>query len=187
MYTLLVLTALAQQPVPPADNGPSGMPPEQVMASIDAKGKLTIVHVACNCYGPAAQETTLDVPAKNGEKAAKVKVKVSSVMVTTAELPAKHVEAYTADGTRVEPEKLAKLLAKEKMVLLAMDNKKVDPALLQLYKDDTIVLVPPTNVLSIGTSSAMMMPGPGTSAPIAEPTAPVPPPERKVPEKDEKE
>lgn len=182
MYTLLVLTALAQQPVPPADNGPGGMQPEQVMASIDAKGKLTIVYVTCNCYGPASQEATLDVPAKNGEKAAKVKVKVSSVTVTTAELPAKHVEAYTADGTRVEPEKLAKLLAKEKMVLVAMDGKKVDPALLQLYKDDTIVLVPPANVLNMGAGAAMVMPA-MPYAPVPEP-APVPPPPGKIREKE---
>jgi hypothetical protein len=154
MYTLLLLTAMAQ-PVPPPPPGlpadaPGGIAPEQVMASIDAKGKLTIVHVTCNCYGPATQETTVEVPAKKDEKPTKVKVKISSVVMTTAELPAKHVEAYTAGGERIETEKLAKLLAKERTVLVAMDGKKVDPFHLQLYKDDTIVLVPPPNTLNMG-------------------------------------
>src|SRR5579872_4738323 len=115
MYTLLVLAALAQPPVPvepaPPAQAASGMAPEQMMASIDAKGKLTIVHVACNCYGPGTQEMTVDVPGKKDDKPTKVKVKVSSVMMTTYGLPAKVVEAYTAGGERIEAEKLAKLLA----------------------------------------------------------------------------
>jgi hypothetical protein len=154
MYTLLLLSALAQPvepPVPPQPGDlPGGMAPEQVMACIDAKGNLTIVHVTCNCYGPATQETTVEVPAKKDEKPTKVKVKMSSVVMTTVELPAKHVEAYTAGGERIEPEKLAKMLAKERSVLVAMDGKKVDPFHLQLYKDDTIILVPPANTLNMG-------------------------------------
>ncbi len=150
MYTLLVLTALAQPGAPPAEAAPSGTPPEQVLATIDAKGKLTIIHVACNCYGPAVQENTVEVPGKKDEKPTKVKVKISSVTMTTAELPAKAVQAYTVDGSQIEPEKLAKLLAKERTVLVATDGKKVDPALLQLYKGDTIVLVPPANALNLG-------------------------------------
>ena len=68
MYTLLVLLALAQPPMPPQPaNAPSGTAPEQVVASIDAKGKFTIVHVTCNCYGPA-QENTVEVPGKEGRE-----------------------------------------------------------------------------------------------------------------------
>ena len=64
MYTLLVFAALAQPVPPPAETGPSGTPPEQVLATIDAKGKLTIVHVTCNCYGPAVQENTVEMPGR---------------------------------------------------------------------------------------------------------------------------
>jgi hypothetical protein len=179
VYTLLLLTALAQ-PVEPAvppqpGNAPGGMAPEQVLASIDAKGKLTIVHVSCNCYGPMAQENTVEVPGKKDEKPTKVKVKVSSVVMTTAELPAKHVEAYTAGGERIEPEKLAKLLAKERTVLVATDGKKVDPFHLQLYKDDTIVLVPPANTLNMGGATGAY--GIGVTPAEAVPV-PVPPVDR---------
>jgi hypothetical protein len=149
------------------------MAPEQVMASIDAKGKLTIVHVSCNCYGPGMNEMAVDVPGKKDEKPAKIKVKVSSVVMTTVELPAKHVEAFTAGGERIDAEKLAKLLGKERTVLVVLDGKKPDPFHLQLYKDDTIVLVPPANTVNLGMGNIYsVVPAPGIDiAPV-----PVPPP-----------
>ena len=67
--------------------------------------------------------------------------------VTTAELPAKNVEAYTMEGRAIPTEKLAELLAKERNVLVALDGKKVDPFFLQIYKEGTILLVPPANTL----------------------------------------
>ena len=85
-----------------------------------------------------------------------VKVKVTSAIVTTMELAAKEVEAYNVDGKRISAETLASLLAKDRPVLLALDGKKVDPFQLQLYKEGTIVLVPPANTLNIGGSD-----GPG--------------------------
>jgi len=185
MYTLLALMALAQPVPPPAEAARSGTPPEQVLATIDAKGKLTIVHVACNCYGPAVQENTVEVPGKKDEKPTKVKVKITSVTMTTAELPAKSVQAYTVDGSQIEPEKLAKLLAKERTVLVAMDGKKVDPALLQLYKDDTIVLVPPANALNMGGGQYMpAVVAPAEAIPVPVPRddkPPVPPSEKLKP------
>jgi hypothetical protein len=77
-------------------------------------------------------------------------VKVAYLMVTTAELPAKDVTAYTADGRTVSTEKLTTLLAKERPVLVVTDGKKVDPFLLQLYKDDVLVLVPPVSTFQMG-------------------------------------
>src|SRR5579872_1990430 len=101
MYTLLVLTVLAQPQPPPA--APSGTPPEQVLASIDAKGKLTLTHVSCNCYGSATQENTVTAHEIKGDDKVpvQVKVKVTSVSLTTVELPAKFVQAYTATGTTI--------------------------------------------------------------------------------------
>jgi hypothetical protein len=146
MFSLVLLAAFAQAPPEPA--APGGMPPEQALAFIDAKGKLTITRVGCAC----AQEQEVTVYETKGEEKVpvKLKVKVSSLTLTTAEVPAKYVEAYTADGKPVAPEKLATLLAKERPVLVAQDGKKVDPFHLQLYKEDTLVLVPPQGLMSAG-------------------------------------
>src|SRR5262249_7571464 len=147
----LVLTALAQPATEPA--APSTRAPEQVLAVIDAKGKMTITHVtpACMAPGGGGGEHTVTLPMKGGEKApVQVKVKLNGLNVTVAELPAKHVEAYGMDGKPIAAEKLAKLLEKERTVLLSVDGKKVDPFHLQLYKEDTIVLVPPANTLGGG-------------------------------------
>jgi hypothetical protein len=164
MHILLMAAALVQ----PAD-APGGMPPEQVLASIDGKGKMTITYVACTCNGQATREH--DVTAR-GEKG---KVKVTSVVVTTAELSAKLVEAYTVDGKRIAAEKLAEMLAKDRPVLASMDGKKIDPFLLTLYKDDTIVIVPPANTLGVGyvggeATVPMVIPAP--LPPVAPPAPP---------------
>jgi hypothetical protein len=146
MYGFFLFAALAQPAPEPAAAG--GLPPEQVLASIDTQGNLTITQVACACpggfMGPRA------FPAPEGEKApakAKSKVKVTSLMVTLTEMPAKDVQAFTAEGRPISAERLATLLAKERAVLVALDGKKVDPFHLQLYKEDTIVLVPPANTV----------------------------------------
>jgi hypothetical protein len=154
MLSLVLMTAL----VPGAnDTGPGGQPPEQMLASIDAKGKLTLTHAACMCFGPGAHENIVNAhEMKDKEKVAvKVKVKTASVVLTTAELPAKYVEAYTIDGKAIAADKLATLLAKEKTVLVAMDGKKVDPFYLELYKEGTIVLVPPANTINVGGYGAV--------------------------------
>src|SRR5438132_65904 len=101
MYTLLAFMALAQ---PAREAAPGGTPPEQVLASIDAKGKLTIISLNCACHG---QDQTVTV------QGVKEKVKVTSVTVTTIELPAKIVEGYTTDGRPISAAKLAEMLAKE--------------------------------------------------------------------------
>jgi hypothetical protein len=163
LVNLVLLTALAQPAAEPA--APGALPPEQAMAVIDAQGNLKITIVSCACYGPAEQEVEAAVPDKPGpdKAAAKVKVKVTSVLVTTAELSAKAVEAYTADGASLGKEKLAELLARERTVLVATDGKKVDPFFLELYKEGTVVLVPPANVLGGGAnpySGPMVVPAP---------------------------
>ena len=157
MYSAILLAALAQPETKPAD--PGGVPPTQMLARIDAKGNLKITSVTSidygGCYGtpmpmrsPAPRDGS--APAKAPEKVP-VKVKVQQLIVMTAEMPAKHVKAYSANGKAITPETLASQLAKERPVLVALDGKKVDPFLLQLYKDDTIILVPPANTLGAGT------------------------------------
>jgi len=149
MYSLLLLSVLAQ----PA---PGGAQPTQAQARID-KGNLTITminvidHGGAGCYGsglPALPPRDGgDPPKKDTDKVA-VKVKVTTLAVISAEMPAKSVEAYTTDGKAISAETLANLLTKERTVLVALDGKKVDPFHLQVYKDGTIVLVPPANTLN---------------------------------------
>ncbi len=166
MYTLLALTVLAQAPDPAA----SSAQPAQVLARIDARGNLTMTSVspiepvAVGCYG---FPPPLSVPGK-----AAVAVKVTRAVVITAELPAKSVTAYSVDGKAISAETLATLLAKDRTVLVALDGKKVDPFFLQLYKEGTIILVPPANTLPFGRGGA------GHDAPQVEE---IPPPADRLP------
>jgi hypothetical protein len=143
MFSIVLLTALAQ----PAPAAPSGAQPAQVVARIDAKGNLTITTIS-NAPNPAGCYGLPPAPFAPGKEP--VKVKVRSVLVTTMELAAKEVEAYSVDGKRISAETLASLLEKDRPVLLALDGKKPDPFQLQLYKEGTIVLVPPANTLNLG-------------------------------------
>jgi hypothetical protein len=207
MSSLILFAVLAQAPPEPAAAG--AMPPQQVLASIDARGNLTLTQVSCYCPGEFMGMMAMPAPpVPEGEKApakAKPKVKVTNLMVTMTEMPAKDVKAYTAEGREVPAEKLAELLAKERTVLVALDGKKVDPFHLKLYKDDTIVLVPPPNTVGTGGGSnpwgggyggwgAVYAPaGPSTTpaVPIAPPLVkPLPgeklPPRRVLEKKEEK-
>jgi hypothetical protein len=189
MYGLFWLAILAQPAPEPAAAG--GLPPEQVLASIDARGNLTITQVAAACGGGLMGPIVFPaLPAAEGEKApakAKSKVKVTSLMVTVTEMPAKDVQAFTAEGRPISAERLATLLAKERAVLVALDGKKVDPFHLQLYKDDTIVLVPPANTVGGGGGfggwgyggHAVAVP-----APLTPPVREAVKPPRKEPEED---
>jgi hypothetical protein len=180
MYGLILYALLAQPAEEPAAAG--DLPPQQVLASIDARGNLTITQVACACPGefvvppPAA---AVEVP--EGEKSApkaKPKVKVTNLMVTITEMPAKDVKAFTVEGREVTAEKLATLLAKERAVLVALGGKKVDPFHLQLYKEDTLVLVPPPGTMGgggfggwgYGGVHAVYQPAP-VAVPVAPPVA----------------
>ena len=123
-----------------------------MLARIDAKGTLTFTHVVSTGFGCMGQEITVKVPDKPGAEKipVKAKIKVTSLMVMKTELPAKYVEAYTVDGKSLTAEKLATLLEKDRTVLVALNGKKVDPFLLELYKEDTIILVPPANTMNVG-------------------------------------
>lgn len=146
LFNLVLATALAQPGLEPARVGAT--PPKPVRAHIDGKGTLKFAYVASTCPGAGSGEMTVPVPAAKGKEkgAAGATVRVTKLTMTLVEVSARHVTAFTADGRPVSPERLATLLAKERTVLLAVDGKKVDPFLLELYKEDTLVLVPPANI-----------------------------------------
>jgi hypothetical protein len=166
ILSLVLLAALAYAPEPAA---PSAAPPQQAVAIIDGAGMLKITQVASGGFGPAAQ--AMEVTVGPMDKPVTVIVKTTTVQLTTVELPAKYVEAYTVDGTPIAREKLTEMLAKERTVLVAMDGKKLDPFHLQLYKESTIVLVPPANTMTAGGGP---FPGPGGF--YVQPPLPIPPP-----------
>jgi hypothetical protein len=148
MFSLVLLTVLAQPPAAPA--GPGGAPPEQAVAIIDGEGKLRITQISFPCgygNGPGGSATETAVLVKRGADKVRVKVKVNSLVLTTTELPANVVDAYTVDGKPIAAEKLAAMLAKERTVLISRDGKKIDPFHLDLYKEGTIILVPPADAL----------------------------------------
>ena len=150
MFTMILLAAFAQPDVQPLPNQTAGLPPDQAVASIDSKGVLSIAKVRPVCgHGMRDHEVWLKTPEKKPGEKVSVKAKVTQMMVTVVELPSHVVEAYTVDGKLIPPAKLTELLAKERTVLVAMDGKKVDPFHLQLYKQDTIVLVAPGNLWGV--------------------------------------
>ena len=143
MYTVILLAALGQ-PQGLSPHPQVGLPPLQGVARINAKSTLAIARVnSVMCSGYSGdREVWLQAPEKKPGEKVMVKAKITRVMVSVVELPAHIVEAYTADGKPIEPAKRAEMLAQERTVLIAMDGKKVDPFQLQLYKEDTIILVP---------------------------------------------
>jgi hypothetical protein len=187
VYTLIVLSLLGQQG--PKAAAPSGEAPTQMVAGIDSKGMLRLTFampMMGGCYGSSPYAMTPAGPPGYGPgkvpTPAPPKVKIRTVMVTTAEMSAKDVTAYTADGRTIPAERLATLLAKERPVLVALDGKKVDPFLLQLYKDDTLILVPPANTLNMGMGYggySAVVPGPAPYGAFPEKVpVPAPRPER---------
>ena len=168
-FSLVLLAALAQPAPEPAAS--SGLPPQQALAVVAGDGTLKITQLASGGFGPAVQETAVDVTEKKGTErvAAKATVKTTTVTLTTFELPAKYVEAYTVEGTPIPADKLAEMLAKERTVLVAMDGKKVDPFHLQLYKEGTIVLVPPPDAMGQNANPFFTLPSNGPPPPIPPP------------------
>ena len=186
MCNLVLLAALIQAAPEPA--APSGLPPEQGLASIDAKGNLTITFITCspviNPWG--GYSAPMQEEKGTGKGPAKVKVTVTPLLLTKAELSAKDVEAHTADGRPISAEKLRTLLARERTVLIVTDGKKLDSFHLQLYKEDTIVLVPPANTLNrggAGTFNGGAYGGYGAPLPVREPKVPIRPPDDTRPPK----
>jgi hypothetical protein len=167
MFSLVLLTVLAQPPAAPA--APRGAPPEQAVAIIDGEGNLRITQISFPCgygNGPGGSETETAVLVKRGAAKVPVKVKVNSLVLTTTELPANVVDAYTVDGKPITADKLAALLAKERTVLVSRDGKRIDPFHLDLYKEGTIVLVPPADTLqSAGGPYEGVIPDRGTQQP----------------------
>lgn len=181
---LVLMSALTLPGLEPS--APSGAAPRQVLARIDSKGNLKITYAASVWSGFGGGAMNVPVEQEKGKPPVPVKVRVTRLMVTTVEVDAKHIKAYTTDGRPVAGKRLAELLAKERAVLVSTDGKKVDPYHLELYKDGTLVLVPPANMLNLGSDPFGGYGGTyGTSTPLPM-TAPVPSKEAiKPPRKDE--
>src|SRR5690242_8068915 len=105
MYSVLLMAVLAEPATRPAPA--SGAQPTQVQARID-KGNLTITMIrvidqGAGCYGSAPVPLPREgdgPPMKDTEKV-QVKLKVTTLTMVTAELPAKSVQAYSVDGKAI--------------------------------------------------------------------------------------
>lgn len=171
---LVLMSALTLPGLEPG--APSGTAPRQVLASIDSKGNLKITYATSVGPGFGGGAMSVPVEQEKGKPPVPVKVRVTSLMVTSVELDAKHVKAYTADGRPVAGKRLAEMLAKDRAVLVSTDGKKVDPYYLELYKEGTLVLVLPANTLNLGSGpfggyggsiySAPTMPAPAPLEPL---------------------
>ena len=162
MYALLLL-AVVVPAAPTPDTPPltpKGTPPVQCVASIDSKGQLTIARMMPACCEPAVElRAELKRPGKE-PLTALVTPKVTRMEMTIVELPADAVQAYNAYGKPISADDLKELLKKERTVLMSVDGKKVDPSLLQLYKEDTIVLVPPAALWGVESKEPVPEPDP---------------------------
>src|SRR5690242_61336 len=119
MYSLLLLTVLAEPETRPAPA--SGAQPMQVQARID-KENLTITMIRTidqggGCYGSAPLPREGDAPPRKDTEKVPVKLKVTTLMMVTAELPARSVQAHTVEGKAISAETLTNLLTRERTVL----------------------------------------------------------------------
>lgn len=151
MFTLFLLAAFVQPDVPqpegPRPGVQSSMALAQGLAVINDKGTLTITRVEAVM---GTKEIWLKRPAKKDSEKVQVKATVTSVQLTVVELPAHVIQAYTVAGKAIDAAKLGEMLAKERTVLITLDGKKADPFHLELYKEDTIILVTPANLWDRG-------------------------------------
>lgn len=123
---------------------PLGQPPTLSGASIDDKD---ILHLQDSAKKNFDQEVEVMEKVKVGdaweERKVKVKIKNTSFTVNKTSMPAMHVRAHDLNGKAIDAKALASRLRKFTMVLESIDGKNVDPYYLQLFKEGTIVLVPP--------------------------------------------
>jgi hypothetical protein len=135
LFALVVLAAPAPDPVVPA-----GPPPQLAVVHLTRDGDLVqraVVAVAV----PVLREKTIIVKGKE------VKVTEAATMVEyrTEERTTKvrGLEAYDTAGKLIPAERLPELLARDTLVLISADGKKLDPACLRVIKEGTLILVLP--------------------------------------------
>jgi hypothetical protein len=143
MNSTLLVVALAAVAAPAPEETikpPQGLPPAQVIASVTKDGEFEIV------------QTRLVPEVRNEERVVTMNgVAVKQVVQVTVFVPVQEtrrikgegVKVYTAAGKEVDAKEVPDKLKKPTIVLLALDDKKVDPFYLKLIKPDALVIVAP--------------------------------------------
>lgn len=128
---------------PPKKNaaGPAGMPPSLASASVDAKG---MIHIQESSGGTEPMDMDIEVENDGVKEKVKITVKNTYFSMNKRSLEAKWVKAHDVSGKDIDAKALTTKLNKHMNVLVSVDSKKVDPYYLQLYKEGTIVLMPPS-------------------------------------------
>jgi hypothetical protein len=125
---------------PPAKKGPHGLPPQLASASIDDKGMISIQE---SFGGSEPMEMEIEVNKDGVKEKRKIVVKTTFFSMNKRSLEAKWVKAHDATGKDISAKNLSARLAKHTNLLVSVDGKEVDPYYLQLYKEGTVVLMPP--------------------------------------------
>jgi hypothetical protein len=119
---------------------PKGPQPLQVVAQMDREGNIMIRQTVPE-YRTETRERVVN---KDGRPVKEMYTVTTMVHVPIVrKVAAKAIPVYTADGKKVDPKALPKLLKKETAVLLSLDGRMVDPFYLQILKEGTLILVPP--------------------------------------------
>jgi hypothetical protein len=144
MNPTLLAVALAAVAAPaPAEEAikpPQGLPPTQVIASVNKDGEFEIVQTVL-VPETRSEERTVNmngVPVKQV-----VQVTVFKTEQVSRRLKGEGVKVYTAGGKEVDAKDVPAKLKSPTIVLLAADGKKVDPFYLKLIKPEALVIVAP--------------------------------------------
>src|SRR5262249_4065158 len=135
-----VCLSIAAAPAP-ADVQPKlpGSPPPYIVAAAEGNkdaGEIIYHEVV---LVPVLRE---EIVLKNG-KQEKVTTYATVPTARHVKFSIKSGSVFDVKGNKLEDEAVWKRVAVGSAVLIAVDGKKVDPAYLQIVKDDPLILVPP--------------------------------------------
>ncbi len=159
---------------------PAGPSPIQVLVVLQKDRRLSVSRKV-SYYEPQTETVTL----KNGQKhRITYYAEKHSDFATVYDF--QKVRVHDTKGRAVDANELRKRLRSETLALISADGRPVDPLLLRLYKEDTLVFVLPPDALPAvpGVDPIAPLPAPAVAPPpVALPpgTSPVPPPPVEAP------
>jgi len=137
LLTLAVLLPAAPAPAP-KDTTPKGPAPRVVVIQVHTDGLPYFQH---NIIELVPQQQTRQVQV--GQQVRQV-VETKMIQVTrtvTLRLDGEDVQVYGADGKKIDPKEVRKLVRKPVAALVSTDGKPVDPFYLRLAREGTLVIV----------------------------------------------
>jgi hypothetical protein len=144
MNAALLSVALAAVSAPaPAEEAikpPQGLPPTQVIASVNKNGEFEIVQTVL-VPETRSEERTVTIDGRAVKQV--VQVTANRPEQRKFQVKGEGVKVYTAAGKEVDAKDVPDKLKSPTIVLLAADGKMVDPFYLKLIKPEALVIVAP--------------------------------------------